>query len=104
MKSITIRKVPEPVHRNLRVRAAKNGRSLESEIRAIFVALSRPRRGASNPPSAPRQSSALDPASAAPVLIEMPLNEEDISIGAGPALKKVRSILRREAEDALEQA
>ena len=44
MKSVTIRKVPEPVHRAWRVRAEKNGRSLEAELRAMMQILARPRK------------------------------------------------------------
>ncbi len=36
MPSITIRNVPEEVHRALRVRAAQHGRSAEAEIRDIL--------------------------------------------------------------------
>jgi len=37
MKSITIRNVPDPIHRALRVRAAENGRSMEAELRVILA-------------------------------------------------------------------
>ncbi len=36
MPSITVRNVPEEVHRALRVRAAHHGRSAEAEIREIL--------------------------------------------------------------------
>jgi plasmid stability protein len=36
MASITVRNVPDEVHRALRVRAAQHGRSAEAEIRAIL--------------------------------------------------------------------
>ncbi len=36
MASITVRNVPDEVHRALRVRAAKHGRSAEAEIRDIL--------------------------------------------------------------------
>lgn len=36
MASITVRNVPDEVHRALRVRAALHGRSAEAEIRAIL--------------------------------------------------------------------
>ena len=36
MASITIRNVPDEVHRALRVLAAQHGRSAEAEIRAIL--------------------------------------------------------------------
>ena len=36
MASMTIRNLPEDVHRALRVRAARNGNSTEAEVRAIL--------------------------------------------------------------------
>ncbi|MEZ5893878.1 MAG: Arc family DNA-binding protein [Parvularculaceae bacterium] len=80
MKSITIRKVPEEIHRQLRIRAARNGRSLESELRAVLGALARPR-------PAPKPPQPAEP---------MPLTQDDMSIDAGEARRKVREILRRE--------
>jgi len=44
MASITVRNLPEETHRALRVRAAKNGRSTESEIRAILEDAVRPEK------------------------------------------------------------
>ena len=42
MASITIRNVPDEVHRALRVRAALHGRSAEAEIRVILEQAARP--------------------------------------------------------------
>jgi plasmid stability protein len=42
MSSITVRNVPEEVHRALRVRAAQHGRSTEAEIREILAAAVKP--------------------------------------------------------------
>ena len=42
MAVITVRNLPEEVHRALRVRAAQHGRSTEAEIRAILEAVARP--------------------------------------------------------------
>jgi plasmid stability protein len=42
MPSITIRNVPEEVHRALRVRAALHGRSAEAEIRDILERAAKP--------------------------------------------------------------
>ena len=42
MPSITIRNVPEDVHRALRVRAARHGRSTEGEIRDILEKAAKP--------------------------------------------------------------
>ena len=36
MAMLTVRNLPEEVHRALRVRAAKHGRSTEAEVRAIL--------------------------------------------------------------------
>jgi plasmid stability protein len=42
MPSITIRNVPEEVHRAIRVRAALHGRSAEAEIRSILEQAAKP--------------------------------------------------------------
>ncbi len=44
MASITVRNVPDEVHRALRVRAAQHGRSTESEIRDILEQAVKPPR------------------------------------------------------------
>lgn len=42
MPSITVRNVPPAVHRALRARAARHGRSAEAEIRDILAAAVKP--------------------------------------------------------------
>ncbi|MFC0282776.1 plasmid stabilization protein [Camelimonas abortus] len=42
MAVLTIRNVPEDVHRALRVRAAMHGRSTEAEVREILAAAVKP--------------------------------------------------------------
>lgn len=42
MASITVRNVPEEVHRAIRVRAALHGRSTEAEIRSILEQAAKP--------------------------------------------------------------
>ncbi len=42
MPSITVRNVPDEVHRALRVRAAQHGRSAEAEIRDILAQAVKP--------------------------------------------------------------
>lgn len=42
MTSVTIRNVPDEVHRAIRVRAAKHGRSIEAEMRDILEAAVKP--------------------------------------------------------------
>ncbi|MDA4845911.1 FitA-like ribbon-helix-helix domain-containing protein [Hoeflea poritis] len=37
MATLTVRNVPDEVHRALRVRAAEHGRSAEAEVRAILA-------------------------------------------------------------------
>lgn len=40
--SLTIRNVPDDVHRALKQQAARNGRSLDAEVRAILASAVRP--------------------------------------------------------------
>lgn len=42
MPSVTVRNVPEEVHRAIRVRAARHGRSIEAEMRDILEAAVKP--------------------------------------------------------------
>ncbi|WP_142809939.1 FitA-like ribbon-helix-helix domain-containing protein [Tepidiphilus olei] len=42
MPSVTIRNLPDEVHRAIRARAARHGRSIEAELRAILEAAVRP--------------------------------------------------------------
>jgi len=42
MASVTVRNLPDEVHRALRVRAATHGRSTEAEIRDILETIVRP--------------------------------------------------------------
>ena len=42
MSTLTVRNLPEEVHRALRVRAAMHGRSTEAEVRDILEATVRP--------------------------------------------------------------
>jgi plasmid stability protein len=44
MSSLTIRNLPDDVHRALRVRAAHHGRSTEAEVRAILAGAVKPER------------------------------------------------------------
>lgn len=43
MPSVTIRDVPEEVHRAIRVRAARHGRSIEAEMRDILESAVKPK-------------------------------------------------------------
>ena len=42
MVTLTVRNLPDEVHRALRVRAALNGRSIEAEVRAILEEVTLP--------------------------------------------------------------
>lgn len=42
MRSVTVRNVPEEVHRAIRIRAAQHGRSVEAEMRDILESAVRP--------------------------------------------------------------
>jgi plasmid stability protein len=42
MAVLTVRNVPDEIHRALRLRAAENGRSTEAEVRAILAAAVNP--------------------------------------------------------------
>ena len=42
MAMLTVRKLPDEVHRALRLRAARNGRSTEAEVRAILEDATKP--------------------------------------------------------------
>ena len=43
MPAITVRNIPEETHRALKLRAAKNGRSTEAEIRVILEEAVKPK-------------------------------------------------------------
>ena len=43
MAVLTVRNLPDEIHRALRVRAAHNGRSTEAEVRAILEAAVKPK-------------------------------------------------------------
>lgn len=45
MATLTIRNLPDEVHRALRLRAAQQGRSTEAEVRVILEASVRPGQG-----------------------------------------------------------
>lgn len=44
MAILTVRNVPDDVHRALRVRAAQNGRSTEAEVREILATVVKPEK------------------------------------------------------------
>jgi plasmid stability protein len=44
MAVLTVRNLPDEVHRALRVRAARNGHSTEAEVRAILASVVKPEK------------------------------------------------------------
>lgn len=44
MSVLSVRNLPDEVHRELRLRAARHGRSMEAEARAILTEACRPKR------------------------------------------------------------
>lgn len=45
MPALTIRNIPDEIHRGLKSRAARHGRSTEAEVREILVAAVKPADG-----------------------------------------------------------
>lgn len=45
MAAVTVRNIPDRIHRALKLRAARHGRSTEAEIRAILEAAVQPKLG-----------------------------------------------------------
>ena len=86
LKSITIRNVPEEVHRRLRIRAAQNGRSLEAEMRAVLGALAF--AGERRARAKAQRSNAED--------TPLSLTAGDLAMAADEARRKVRDILESE--------
>lgn len=68
MATVTVRNLPDAVHRALRVRAARHGRSTEAEIRNILEA-------ATQPPERVRLGSLL-----AEISREVGLTDEDCAV------------------------
>src|SRR3954464_1852690 len=88
MASITIRKLDEAVKAELRLRAARNGRSVEDEVRVIL-------RGASLPTqsgSAPERVSPKHPSPAIPGTVGPRVT---LIIGGGIAAYKALDLIRR---------
>lgn len=98
MPSVTIRNIPDEVHRRLRIRAAKNGRSMEAELRAVLaivagVARSRTALAASGDAAEAVVEALPDSEPAAP--------EKVYSLPPDSALNKVRELLKTQiSEDA----
>src|SRR5436305_6660138 len=92
MASLTIRKLDEAIKAELRLRAARNGRSVEDEVRVILRQASQRAPGVSSPAPvgarAPRAAATpQDGASAAPGIT--------LIIGGGIAAYKALDLIRR---------
>lgn len=96
MPSITVRNIPEPVHRRLRIRAARNGRSMEAELRAILALVTGSSR---EKPHLKGESASDAKASAASAASgdDLVLFEDEMLPQEDDALQKVRAILKAKA-------
>ena len=98
MPSVTIRNIPENVHRRLRVRAARNGRSMEAELRLVLsivagIGRARPAERNDRPPLGPPADDEIGDG-------ELSL-DASLAAAKDDALKRVRSLLREnQVEDA----
>jgi len=87
MASITIRGLDEALKRELRLRAARNGRSMEDEVRTILGAAAAPEAGATSPPEPQLRDAPADPDPARPRIL--------LIIGGGIAAYKSLDLIRR---------
>src|SRR5262245_37884587 len=99
MASITIRRLDEELKRRLRLRAARNGRSVEDEVRTILrraaaaaeggdgSPIGRLRQSPPGDPSVPSPTPALNPTTAAKRVL--------LIIGGGIAAYKSLDLIRR---------
>jgi phosphopantothenoylcysteine decarboxylase/phosphopantothenate--cysteine ligase len=85
--SLTIRKLEDAVRDELRLRAARNGRSVEDEVRVIL------REAARNGPAAPQSSAPAAPRAPHDTSAELP--RVTLVIGGGIAAYKALDLIRR---------
>src|SRR3569832_1184921 len=95
MANLTIRKLDDAVRDELRLRAARNGRSVEDEVRVILREASRPRAEPATPPGG------LQAPSAASRLVAG-LSRVTLIIGGGIAAYKALDLIRRLKERQIE--
>jgi phosphopantothenoylcysteine decarboxylase/phosphopantothenate--cysteine ligase len=97
MASLTIRKLDDAIRDELRLRAARNGRSVEDEVRVILreASLQRPASAAT-----PSQAALQTPAAAAPAVTGFP--RVTLIIGGGIAAYKALDLIRRLKERHIE--
>ena len=86
MASITIRQLDEALKKRLRLRAAKNGRSMEDEVRTLLREASDGEAPPATKPATPRGKSVSPPAGMPRVLL---------IIGGGIAAYKSLDLIRR---------
>jgi phosphopantothenoylcysteine decarboxylase/phosphopantothenate--cysteine ligase len=95
MASLTIRNLDEAIKADLRLRSARNGRSVEEEVRVILRGVVQKPEG-----SAPAPSQAAAPSSEAPSRVPRPTHAADearvtLIIGGGIAAYKALDLIRR---------
>jgi phosphopantothenoylcysteine decarboxylase/phosphopantothenate--cysteine ligase len=87
MASLTIRKLDDAIRDELRLRAARNGRSVEDEVRVILREASLGRTSSATAPMAAPMTTSLGPANAQPRVT--------LIIGGGIAAYKALDLIRR---------
>src|ERR1700710_2806550 len=87
MASLTIRKLDDAIRDELRLRAARNGRSVEDEVRVIL------REASQHRATAAFQAPASQPRGAGAAAIQLPLIT--LIIGGGIAAYKALDLIRR---------
>jgi len=97
MASLTVRQLDDALKQALRLRAARNGRSVEDEVRTILKGAAA--EGAGVAPSAPARQSANEPAARPPA--EAATHRILLIIGGGIAAYKSLDLIRRLRERGL---
>jgi phosphopantothenoylcysteine decarboxylase/phosphopantothenate--cysteine ligase len=92
MASLTIRKLDESVKTYLRLRSAKNGRSVEEEVRVILREMIEGRPGHATPPQAARQPAEASRAARSRAAAQARVT---LIIGGGIAAYKALDLIRR---------
>src|SRR5437667_6828374 len=91
MANLTIRKLDDAIRDELRLRAARNGRSVEDEVRVILREAAQHSGPVPSPPAAP--AIAEHPQAASHVAIDLP--RITLIIGGGIAAYKSLDLIRR---------
>jgi phosphopantothenoylcysteine decarboxylase / phosphopantothenate---cysteine ligase len=96
--NLTIRKLDDAIRDELRLRAARNGRSVEDEVRVILREASQDRLTPASPRSGSRDAAATQPARSAAI----GLARVTLIIGGGIAAYKALELIRRLRERQIE--